>query len=655
MNDHVEASEQGARDTFPKILLDLAAHRADKVAIREKFLGIWQSHTWAQSLDNVRDLALGLAAHGFARGDKIAIIGDNRPHLYWAVAAAQALGGVPVPIYQDSIVEEMEYVLEHAGVRFVVAEDQEQVDKVLAVRDKVPGIELIVYKDPRGMRHYREPGLEWYEDIQKRGRDFHADKPDYFTDEVAKGRGADLGVMLYTSGTTGRPKGVMLSYDNVIFAAGVGIRHDRLTENEEVVAYLPMAWVGDHLFSYGEALCAGFTVNCPESGETVLQDLREIGPTYYFAPPRVWENILTTVMVRIEDAARVKRWLFHKFMKVAERVGERIMDGRTVGIGDRLLYGLGEILIYGPLKDNLGMSRIRVAYTAGEALGPETFSFYRSLGINIKQVYGMTEATVFVTGQSDGDVRNDTVGGALPGVEIKIGDGGEVMFRSAGVFMGYYKNDEATAEATTEDGWVHTGDAGLIDGDDHLKIIDRAKDVGALTDGTMFAPKYIENKLKFSPFVREAVAHGDARDHVTAFVNIDLDAVGNWAERRSIAYTSYTDLAARPEVYGLIREEVERVNRSLAEDDGLAGAQIRRFLILHKELDPDDNELTRTRKVRRAFVADKYKALIDGLYSDASAVDIEAEVTYEDGRKGTLKATLTIEDVTVTAPTAKAA
>jgi long-chain acyl-CoA synthetase len=655
MNDHVEASEQGARDTFPKILLDLAAHRADKVAIREKFLGIWQSHTWAQSLDNVRDLALGLAAHGFARGDKIAIIGDNRPHLYWAVAAAQALGGVPVPIYQDSIVEEMEYVLEHAGVRFVVAEDQEQVDKVLAVRDKVPGIELIVYKDPRGMRHYREPGLEWYEDIQKRGRDFHADKPDYFTDEVAKGRGADLGVMLYTSGTTGRPKGVMLSYDNVIFAAGVGIRHDRLTENEEVVAYLPMAWVGDHLFSYGEALCAGFTVNCPESGETVLQDLREIGPTYYFAPPRVWENILTTVMVRIEDAARVKRWLFHKFMKVAERVGERIMDGRTVGIGDRLLYGLGEILIYGPLKDNLGMSRIRVAYTAGEALGPETFSFYRSLGINIKQVYGMTEATVFVTGQSDGDVRNDTVGGALPGVEIKIGDGGEVMFRSAGMFMGYYKNDEATAEATTEDGWVHTGDAGLIDGDGHLKIIDRAKDVGALTDGTMFAPKYIENKLKFSPFVREAVAHGDARDHVTAFVNIDLDAVGNWAERRSIAYTSYTDLAARPEVYGLIREEVERVNRSLAEDDGLAGAQIRRFLILHKELDPDDNELTRTRKVRRAFVADKYKALIDGLYSDASAVDIEAEVTYEDGRKGTLKATLTIEDVTVTAPTAKAA
>jgi long-chain acyl-CoA synthetase len=655
MNDHVEASEQGARDTFPKILLDLAAHRADKVAIREKFLGIWQSHTWAQSLDNVRDLALGLAAHGFARGDKIAIIGDNRPHLYWAVAAAQALGGVPVPIYQDSIVEEMEYVLEHAGVRFVVAEDQEQVDKVLAVRDKVPGIELIVYKDPRGMRHYREPGLEWYEDIQKRGRDFHADKPDYFTDEVAKGRGADLGVMLYTSGTTGRPKGVMLSYDNVIFAAGVGIRHDRLTENEEVVAYLPMAWVGDHLFSYGEALCAGFTVNCPESGETVLQDLREIGPTYYFAPPRVWENILTTVMVRIEDAARVKRWLFHKFMKVAERVGERIMDGQTVGIGDRLLYGLGEILIYGPLKDNLGMSRIRVAYTAGEALGPETFSFYRSLGINIKQVYGMTEATVFVTGQSDGDVRNDTVGGALPGVEIKIGDGGEVMFRSAGMFMGYYKNDEATAEATTEDGWVHTGDAGLIDGDGHLKIIDRAKDVGALTDGTMFAPKYIENKLKFSPFVREAVAHGDARDHVTAFVNIDLDAVGNWAERRSIAYTSYTDLAARPEVYGLIREEVERVNRSLAEDDGLAGAQIRRFLILHKELDPDDNELTRTRKVRRAFVADKYKALIDGLYSDASAVDIEAEVTYEDGRKGTLKATLTIEDVTVTAPTAKAA
>jgi len=647
-------AHDGALDTLPKRLIEQARTRADGVFLREKDLGIWQPFTWAQVEKEVRSLALGLAAHGFKRGDKAAIIGDNRPHLYIAVGAVQALGGVPVPMYQDSIADEMQYILDHAEVRFAIVEDQEQVDKVQQIREQLSRIEMIVYHDPRGMRHYRLPGLEWYDDVQSRGEHFDQDNPDYYADEVAKGQGADLAIMLYTSGTTGKPKGVMLSYDNLVRTSLNGIAHDRLTDREEVLAYLPMAWVGDHLFSYAQAICAGFTVNCPESGATVLADLREVGPTYFFAPPRIWENILTSVMVRIEDAAAIKRRMFRYFMKVAERVGVRLLDGEEVSFGDRLLYRLGEFLVYGPLKDNLGFSRIRVAYTAGEAIGPEIFSFYRSLGVNIKQIYGMTEATALVCGQSDGQVDAESVGVPMPEVEVRISDVGEVQFRSPGTFMGYFKNPEATAETKSDDGWISSGDAGFFDDDGQLRIIDRAKDVGKVTDGTMFAPKYIENKLKFSPYVLEAVAHGDGCDFVSVFVNIDLDAVGNWAEKRGLAYTSYTNLAARPEVYDLIGREITQVNAGLANDPKLAGSQVRRFLILHKELDPDDNELTRTRKVRRRFVADKYKELIDALYDGSSEVKIEAKVTFEDGREGMIKATLAIHDLDAVAPLAEA-
>ena len=449
-----------------------------------------------------------------------------------------------------------------------------------------------------------------------------------------RARGADIAIMLYTSGTTGKPKGVMLSHDNMVHTSINGIRHDTLTENEEVLAYLPMAWVGDHLFSYSQAIVAGFTVNCPESGATVLHDLREIGPSYFFAPPRIWESILTTVMVRIEDAAAPKRAMFRAFMKVAERVGARLLDGAPVGFGDRLLYGLGNLLVYGPLKDNLGFSRIRVAYTAGEAIGPEIFSFYRSLGINIKQIYGMTEATALVCGQRDGEVDPEAVGVAMPGVELRIGGDGEVQFRSPGTFVGYFRNEEATRETRSADGWISSGDAGYFDSNGQLRIIDRAKDVGRLTDGTLFAPKYIENKLKFSQYVLEAVAHGDGRDFVCAFVNIDLEAVGNWAERHGLAYTSYTDLAGKDEVYDLIAREIGSVNAALAADETMRGAQIRRFLILHKQLDPDDNELTRTRKVRRRFVSEKYAELVAALFDGAESVRIEARVTFEDGREG---------------------
>ena len=631
-------------DTFPKLLLYNAGRRGDRPAVREKDYGIWQSWTWGTVADEVRALACGLAALGFKPGDMLVIAGDNRPHLYWAMVAAQTLGGVPVPVYQDSVAAEIQYVVEHVGARFAIVEDQEQVDKFLEVKDRCPTLEHIIFKNPRGLRHYDQPFVHAYAEVQEQGRGFDADNPDFFESAVARGKGGDLAIILYTSGTTGRAKGVMLSFDNVIITARNGIELEGLTENEEVLAYLPMAWVGDNLFSFAQSYVGGFCVSCPESGDTVLTDLREIGVTYFFAPPRIFENILTQVMIRIEDAGWLKRRMFDYFMDHARRVGTRILDGKPVALTDRLLYGIGRWLVYEPLKNVLGFSRIRLAYTAGEAIGPDIFNFYRSLGMNVKQLYGSTEASIFITIQPDGQVKPDTVGVPAKEVEIRIADDGEVLFRSPGVFMGYFKNDEATREAKTGDGWVHTGDAGFFDADGHLKIIDRAKDVGKVKDSTMFAPKYLENKLKFFPYIKEAVTFGDGRDYVAAFVNIDLEAVGDWAERRNMAYSGYTDLAGQEPVYDLIQECVEKVNRDLAGEPRLADSQIKRFLILHKELDADDGELTRTRKVRRRVIAEKYGALIEALYSDTDHCPVEALVTFEDGRTGVIKADLRIRE-----------
>jgi long-chain acyl-CoA synthetase len=640
----VSAIARAALDTFPKRLLDHAARRGDKPANREKDYGIWQSWTWREVASQVGDLACGLAAMGFKRGDKLTIIGDNRPRLYWAIAATQAIGGVPVPIYQDAGADEMAFVLDHAEVRFAIAEDQEQVDKLLAVKDRIPGLEAILYSDGRGMRHYAQPFLHAYAAVQEKGRAFAAAQPGFLAGEIAKGAGANLAIILYTSGTTGQPKGVMLSYDNLIVTAQNAIEREGLREDEDVLAYLPMAWIGEHIFSYAQAYCAGFCVSCPESSATVMLDLRELGPTYFFAPPRIYETILTQVMIRIEDAGWLKRRMFEYFMALARRVGARILDSEKVALSDRLLYRLGQILVYGPLKNTLGFSRIRLAYTAGEAIGPDMFIFYRSLGINVKQLYGMTESSVFICIQPDGGVRPDTVGTPVQQVDVKIDDSGEVLFRGPGVFQGYYKNDAATSAAKRPDGWVHTGDAGLFDGDGHLKIIDRAKDVGRLSGGALFAPKFIENKLKFFPFIKEAVAFGNGRDFVTAFINIDLEAVGNWAERRGIAYGSFQELSADHRVYALIGDCIEKVNADLAGETALAFSQIHRFLILHKELDADDGELTRTRKVRRRFIGERYETLIEALYSGRDSAHIEAEVTFEDGRKGMLKADLRISE-----------
>ncbi|MBI4247431.1 MAG: AMP-binding protein, partial [Candidatus Rokubacteria bacterium] len=593
-----------------------------------------------------------LASLGFVRGDKTAVIGDNRPQLYWAMTATQALGGVPVPLYQDSIERELAYIVDHAEARFAVVEDQEQVDKLLHVKASCPRLEYIVYDDPRGLRSYREPFLLSLEQLEARGRKFAQDNPTYFDDEVARGRADDVAIICYTSGTTGAPKGAMLSHRNLIVTAKSAVASEGLRSDEEVLAYLPMAWVGDHMFSYAQSIVTGFTVNCPESTATVLHDLKEIGPTYFFAPPRIFESILTTVMIRIEDASWIKRRFVHFFLRVAQEMERQRLRGEPVSRWGRLLYPVGAGLVYGPLTDNLGLRRIRIAYTAGEAIGPEIFVFFRALGINVKQLYGMTESSALISIQKEGEVRLDTVGTPLPGLEIKITPDGEIVYRGPGVFLGYYKNPEATAK-TLEDGWVHSGDAGFVDQHGHLKIIDRARDVSRLADGTIFAPKYLENKLKFSPYVREAVCVGQGRPSVAALVNIDFGAVGNWAERRRLAYTSYGDLSQRPEVYELIHQEVARVNRSLLEDEVLRGAQIRRFLILHKELDPDDEEITRTRKVRRGYVAEKYAALIEALYSDRDHVQVEAKVTYEDGRTGTARAELRIQDAETFAAAAR--
>ena len=638
-------SSSGVPQSVPALLARNVAQFGSKPAYREKEYGIWQTWSWAEVSEEIDAIANGLLALGVDRGDHVAVIGRNRPALYWSMVAAQKVGAVPVPLYQDAVAEEMAYVLEHCFARFVIAGDQEQVDKVLEVQERVPQIEHIIYLDPRGMRKYDHTKLHALSDVKAEGRVAH----ERFEKELAA-RQAELDydstcVMLYTSGTTGKPKGVVLSNRNIIETSKASSEFDRLDPHDEVLAYLPMAWVGDFIFSIGQAYWTGFCVNCPESAETMMTDLREIGPTYFFAPPRVFENLLTSVMIRMEDASPMKRAMFHKAMAHAKKVGPKLLDGEPVGAADKLRYQIDNLLIIGPLKNTLGMSRVRVGYTAGEAIGPEIFDFYRALGINLKQLYGQTEASVFITQQKDNEVRPDTVGTPTPGVELRIADNGEVFYRSPGTFVEYYKNPEGTASTKDAEGWVATGDAGFIEPDTgHLRIIDRAKDVGKMASGALFAPKYVENKLKFFPNILEAVVFGNERDMCTAFINIDLTAVGNWAERNNIAYASYQELAGHPQVLDMIQSHVEEVNRSVAEDEMLSGCQVHRFLILHKELDADDGELTRTRKVRRRIIEEKFHDLIDALYGGKSEQYTETEVTYEDGRKGKITATLKIRD-----------
>jgi long-chain acyl-CoA synthetase len=633
-----------ALDTFPKLLMHHAKVRGQRPALREKDLGIWQTWSWHELADEARFIACGLAALGLKRGDHFALVGDNRPRLYATMAAVQCLGAIPVPLYQDAVATEMAFPIQNANIEFAFAEDQEQVDKLLEILPQCPTLKKILYDDPRGMRHYKQPQLVEYDKLRASGRESYRRDPAFLDGEIAKGAAADPAAMFFTSGTTGVAKGVVHTHASLIGPSRTAAELEKLGEEDVVLAYLPPAWIGQNIFSCAQALVTGYCICCPESAETVMIDMREVGPTYYFAPPRVLETLLTQVSIRMEDASRLKRTLYRYFMGIAERVGGSILDGKPVSTWDRLLYGLGDLVVYGPLRNVLGMSRVKVAYTAGEAIGPDLFKFYRSIGINMKQLYGSTETAVFVCIQPDGQVKPDTVGPAVPGVELKFTPERELLVRSPGLFTEYYRNAQATAEAKDTEGWFHTGDAGYIDRDGHLKIIDRVKDVGALADGTLFAPKYLENKLKFFPHIREAVCFGHQRDKVCAFVNIDPDAVGNWAEKRNLAYSGYTDLAGRDDVYQLIAECIERVNADLATDPELANSQIHRFLILHKELDADDGELTRTRKVRRRFVGEKYGPLVEALYAGRDAVHVEAQIRYEDGRSGTFSSDLKIRD-----------
>jgi long-chain acyl-CoA synthetase len=637
--------------TIPRLLARNASKFGDKPAYREKEFGIWQSWTWAQVSDEINALALGLLELGLNEGDHVAIIGKNRPYFYWAMVAIQSCGAVPVPLYPDAVADEMAFVLDHCSARFVIVEDQEQVDKCLDVNDQLPGMEEILYLDARGLRKYDHTHLHDYREIQKRG--LAGTKKAELDARLAKQDINTTCVMLYTSGTTGRPKGVVLSNQNIIMSGKAAAEFDGLHADDSVLAYLPMAWVGDFIFTVGEGYWTGFCVACPESPETMQHDLREIGPSYFFAPPRYFEGVLTSVMIRMEDASPRKRKMFKKYMDFAKEVGPKILDGKPVSFGERLKYAMGNLLVYGPLKNTLGLSRVRVGYTAGEAIGPEIFDFYRSLGINLKQLYGQTEASVFVTVQPDGEVRADTVGVPAPGVELRIADNGEVFYKSPGAFVEYYKNPESTAETKDAEGWVATGDAGFIEEDTgHLRIIDRAKDVGKMSDGQMFAPKYVENKLKFFPNILEAVVFGNGKDRCVAFLNIDLTAVGNWAERNNIAYSSYQELAGHPQVLDTLQEHVETVNASVAEDPMLSGCQIHRFCVLHKQLDADDGELTRTQKVRRRIIEEKFADLIAGLYDGSEHISTETEVMYEDGRKGSISATLEMRDAKVFATAA---
>ena len=626
--------------TLPRLLLRNAqrfGHR--KAAMREKDRGIWQTYSWADTLAQVKTFALGLAALGLRRDEKVAIIGDNRPRLYWALSAVQCLGGIPVPLYQDAIAKEMQYVLDHSDSCMVVAEDQEQVDKILEIKASLAKLKQIIYDNPKGMRHYDDPLLISFAAVQEVGQQFEHEHPGYFEAQVQAGADSDVGLICYTSGTTGLPKGVMLSHRNLIATAENLQQVDRLVESDETMAYLPMAWVGDTALSVGMAQVTGMCVNCPERPETVQQDMKEIGPTVLIAPPRIWENMLSQVQVMIGDSTFLKRTLYQFFSLIAERVASLRMQKQPLAFHTKLLYQLGNFCVYGPICDRLGLRRIRYAYTGGAALGPEVFLFFRGLGVNLKQVYGQTELASISCMHRDDDVKLETVGQPIPGTEMALTESGEIISRSPGVFLGYYKNPQATAEVL-RDGWLYSGDAGLIDEDGHFVFFDRTNDVAQLVDGTRFAPTYIENKLKFSPYIKEAVVIGQDRPWVAAIINIDFEVVGKWAEQRGIPYTNFTDLSRKPEVYDLIHREAVRVNGGLP-----ASTRIRIYVLLHKELDPDDEEMTRTRKVRRRYIAQKYEDIIAAFYDERPEVKVKTVISYQDGRLAEIEYILPIQPV----------
>jgi len=626
----------GGDDTFPRLLARNARTIGDRVALREKEFGIWQSFTWSEYQTRVRDFSLGLVALGLGRGDKVAIIGDNRPEWVWSEIAAQAAGAASVGIYQDSNLTEVAYVIDHCDASVVVAEDQEQVDKILEMLDKLPKVRHVVFTDPRGLRKYEHPALLSFEAVEEKGRVLARERPGLYEENVAKGGAEDVAIICYTSGTTGSPKGAMLSFRNLLAMALALDQVDEKRADDEFVSFLPLAWIGEQMMSLSAALAKGFTVNFPEEPDTVTENIREIGPNVMFAPPRVWESLNSTVQVKIMDTSPFKRFMYERCMPIGKRVADLRFARKAVPLGLRLLYRLAHLLLFRALKDRLGMSHLRSASTGGAALGPDVFRFFHAMGVPLKQIYGQTEISGISCIHRDDDIAFHSVGSPIPGTEVKIAGNGEILSRSPSVFLGYYKNDEAT-RATLEGEWLHSGDAGYLSEEGHLVVIDRLKDVMKLADGTQFSPQFIENRLKFSPYLKEAVVVGKDRPYLTAMLCIDMGVVGKWAEKNKLSYTTYTDLSAKPEVYDLVQREVDQVNETLP-----AAARIHKFVLLYKELDADDEELTRTRKVRRGFVEDRYGEVIAALYGEAPEVRIDTTIKFQDGKVSHIRTTLLV-------------
>ncbi|NOX60468.1 MAG: long-chain fatty acid--CoA ligase [Chloroflexi bacterium] len=628
-------------ETFPQLLVEKAKQYGhNKVALREKEYGIWQPVTWAEYLEHVKYFCLGLVSLGFEPGDTVAIIGDNRPEWVYAELAAQAAHGQSIGIYQDSIVREVTYIITHSDCKFVVVEDQEQVDKIIEIWPQLHGVEKVIYYDPKGLRNYTEPYLMFFPEVEELGRAFEKKHPGWFERRVAEGKRDDIAILSTTSGTTGNPKLAVLTHDNLLSMGANLMAVDPMTPDDEFVSFLPLAWIGEQMMSMACGLQVGFTLNFPEEPETVQENIREIGPQVMFSPPRIWENMVSRVQVKIEDATRLKQKMYEWALPIGYEMADVRFEKREPSRSLKLKYFLADWLMFQHIKDQLGLRHIKRAYTGGAALGPDVFRFFHALGVNLKQIYGQTEVSGIAVLHRDGDVKFQTVGLPIPGTEVRIAENGEILIKSQAVFRGYYRNPEATT-STLVDGWLHTGDAGYFDEDGHLIVIDRAKDVMTLQDGTKFSPQFIENKLKFSPYIKEAVVFGGGEHpYVTAMINIDMETVGKWAENHQLAYTTYTDLAQKPEVYELVRKHVERSNADLPP-----AARIRRFLLLHKELDADDAELTRTRKVRRRFVAQRYEEIIAALYGEKDYLDVTTTITYQDGRTATLQTRLHIESL----------
>lgn len=622
--------------TFPQALMDRAKKTGNKVALREKDYGIWNEYTYSDYYHEVKAVSLGLAKLGFQRGDKLAIIGDNRPEWVFSELAAQSLGGISVGIYQESLPHELSYIIDNCDAKFIVVEDQEQVDKLLEIEDELSIVKKIIYYDNRGMRNYQHEKLMYFKDLQEEGKAFEKENPNFFEMEVEKGKYEDIAILSYTSGTTGNPKGTMLSYKNLMEMAKNLSEIDPLEDKDEYLSFLPLAWIGEQMMTLSMAFYNGITVNFPEEPSTVMENLREIGPHVIFSPPRIYEDMLSKFQVKIQDSSWLKRKLYEWFKPIGEKVAVAHFEQKVLSLKTKILYKIADYLIFSAIRDHFGLLRVKRAYTGGAPLGPDVFRFFHSIGVNVKSIYGQTEVSGIAIVHRDGDIKLDSVGIPIPGTEVKISDEGEILIKSSSVCQGYYKNEESTKK-TIENGWLHTGDAGYLDEKGHLYVIDRLKDVIRLKSGEMFSPQYIENKLKFSPYIKEAVAIGRDKPYVSAIINIDMANVGHWAEKNQLVYTTYQDLSSKKEVIELIQQQVIEINKQLPEK-----ARIKKFVLLYKELDADDEELTRTKKVRRQFVAKKYESLIDGMYSTRDEINVEGKIKYRDGKEQTIKTTLQI-------------